>query len=113
MLGRRVGGWQRLRDEQPPELDRLDAWSRRHLDALAELEARAPAAGSGNTLLHFDVRADNILLAPGRVWVFVLAQACNSDAWHEVPGPAPRGTMQGGPPPEDGDARFPACRSVS
>ncbi len=55
-----------MRRERPARLDR---WSARHLDRLAELEEEAPAAAAGDTLLHLDLRADNLLLTPDRVVV--------------------------------------------
>jgi hypothetical protein len=111
-LATRICGWQRLRSEQSSVLERLDAWSRRHLDQLADLEALAPAAVAGDTLLHFDVRADNLLLAPERVWFFDWPHARTGAAWLDVVGFAPSVTMQGGPPPEEVIARYPACRSA-
>jgi Phosphotransferase enzyme family len=41
----------------------LDPWSARHLPRLAALEAAASEAARGDTLQHFDVRADNLLLS--------------------------------------------------
>jgi aminoglycoside phosphotransferase (APT) family kinase protein len=112
-LATQICGWRRLRDElSSEELARLDAWSRHHLDALAELEARAPAAVAGNTLLHFDVRADNVLLAPDKVWFFDWPHACVGAAWLDVLFFAPSVTMQGGPTPEEVIARHAACRSA-
>ncbi len=55
-----------MRRERPA---RLDGWSARHLDRLARLEAEAPAAAVGDTLLHLDLRADNLLLTRDRVVV--------------------------------------------
>ena len=40
----------------------LDPWARAHLDRLAELESGWPAACAGPTLVHGDVRSDNVLL---------------------------------------------------
>ena len=53
--------WRKLAEERPAS---IDAWSARHLDTLAGLEAEAPAAATGNTLLHLELRADNLLLTP-------------------------------------------------
>jgi hypothetical protein len=47
----------------------LDDWSHRHLDRLATLEPEWEAAAVGDTLLHLDLRADNLLLTADRVWV--------------------------------------------
>lgn len=105
----RLCGWQRLRRERP---DGLDAWSARHLDALAELEAQAPAAVTGNTLLHFDIRADNLLLTPQRVWFVDWPLACIGTAWVDPVFFAPSVTMQGGPSPEALLRLHPACRAA-
>lgn len=113
-VARQLCGWQQLRDagEHAADRSQLDAWSRRHLDALADLEARAPQAVAGETLLHFDVRADNLLLAPDNVWFFDWPHARTGAAWLDAVGFAPSVTMQGGPPPEDLIARFPAARTA-
>jgi Ser/Thr protein kinase RdoA (MazF antagonist) len=62
-----------------------DSWSRRHLPRLAELDARAPATIAGDTLVHFDIRGDNVLLAADRVVVLVgaVAQAGEHASSHE------------------------------
>jgi hypothetical protein len=86
----------------------LDDWSRRNLEALAQLEARAPTAVSGKTLLHFDVRADNVLLGADHVWFFDWPHACVGAPWFDVVAFVPSVTMQGGPPPEEVFARYPA-----
>ena len=104
-----ICGWRAMREAPPRE---LDAWSREHLEALAKLEAHAPAAVAGNTLLHFDVRADNVLLTDDSVWFFDWPHACVGAAWFDVVAFAPSVTMQGGPPPEEVIARSPACRSA-
>lgn len=96
----RLCGWQRLASEEPSQLDRLDEWSRRHLTELIELEALAPAAVAGETLLHFDIRADNLLLSEDRVWFVDWPLACVGAAWVDLVFFAPSVAMQGGPPPE-------------
>ncbi|HXF60827.1 MAG TPA: aminoglycoside phosphotransferase family protein, partial [Caldilineaceae bacterium] len=98
-FSRALCGWRRLRDEQPSRLAQLDAWSLRHLEPLIELEAAAPAAVAGNTLLHLDIRADNVLLSPEQVWFVDWPHACVGAAWVDLIGFAPSVTMQGGPPP--------------
>ena len=100
--------WQRLVEERPA---RLDAWSARHLDALADLEAEAAAAAAGDTLLHLDLRADNLLLAPeGRVLVVDWPHARIGASWVDLVFFAPSVAMQGGPPPEELVARHPPSR---
>jgi Phosphotransferase enzyme family len=105
----RLCGWRRLRNERPAG---LDEWSARHLDALAALEAAAPNAVAGDALLQFDVRADNLLLTPDRVFVVDWALACVGAAWVDPLFFAPSVTMQGGPPPEAVLERYPACGAL-
>src|SRR5712692_9416148 len=92
------GGWQGWRQlaKAPPK--RLDPWAGRHLDRLIELEAVAPLAVSGETLLHLDIRADNLLLAAGSVFVVDWPWASLGAAWLEALAFAPSVEMQGGPP---------------
>jgi Ser/Thr protein kinase RdoA (MazF antagonist) len=107
-----ICGWRQLRDEHPSQLAELDAWSQRHLAALVELEALAPAAVAGETLLHFDTRADNLLLTDDQVWFVDWPHACVGAAWVDVVGFAPSVAMQGGPPPEEVLARYVASRTA-
>jgi aminoglycoside phosphotransferase (APT) family kinase protein len=106
-----ICGWQHL-TEKPELQSRLDAWSARHLAKLAKFEANAPHAVSGSTLLHFDIRGDNLLLTPERVWFFDWPHAAVGAAWVDVISFAPSVRMQGGPEPEDLIARSPACRDA-
>jgi hypothetical protein len=95
-----INGWQHLRDHRDSFFDLLDPWSREHLDALATLEEAAPQAAQGSTLLHFDTRADNILLTPATVYFVDWPHATIGAPWVEILGMAPSITMQGGPDPE-------------
>lgn len=54
------GHWQRLVDDP---LEGLDPWTLRHLDALADLEARVSDASAGDRLVHLDLRSDNVIFA--------------------------------------------------
>jgi hypothetical protein len=99
-FARRIRGWHELRDADPPGRARLDPWSARHLDRLAELEAEAVAAVEGDSLLHFDLRADNLLLTAERVWFVDWPHAAIGAPWVDAIAFAPSVTMQGGPPPE-------------
>ena len=112
-VARQLCGWRRLRDQQlAGELAQLDAWSLRHLAALAELEARAPTAVVGETLVHFDIRADNLLLAPETVWFVDWPHARIGAAWLDLIAFAPSVRMQGGPEPDQLVAQFPAARTA-
>lgn len=104
-----IRGWRQLRDEQPAELAALDPWAAAHLQTLVELEGRSPAAVAGDTLLHFDVRADNVLLTDERVWFVDWPHARIGAAWVDALALAPSVAMQGGPPPEEVLARHPAA----
>jgi hypothetical protein len=103
-FARDIRGWDRalLRKET-----RLNAWTMRNLGRLAELEASAPADAEGETLLHFDTRADNLLIADGRVYVVDWPSACIGAAWVDWVAMIPSVVMQGGPPPQAVLGRFP------
>lgn len=98
-LGEEFTGWRTL--AQTPDDDRLDRWSRDHLDELAELEATWTDAAAGDTLVHADLRADNILLTRDRVVVVDWPHACRGAAFIDVVFFAPSVAMQGGPQPAD------------
>jgi aminoglycoside phosphotransferase (APT) family kinase protein len=108
-LAENLCGWRALQAERPAS---LDDWSARHLDALADLEGKAPEAAAGDSLLHFDIRADNLLLTPERVYVVDWALACVGAAWIDVAFFAPSVTMQGGPPPEALLDRCSTCQTA-
>jgi aminoglycoside phosphotransferase (APT) family kinase protein len=78
----------------------LDPWAARHLDRLADLEAGWPAAAAGPTLVHSDLRADNLLLTPTRVVAVDWPWACVGAAWLDLLLLLPSVAMQGGPDPE-------------
>lgn len=109
-LRRHGRGWRRLLAEPTPG---LDAWSERHAAALAELEAEAPAAAAGASLLHFDLRADNLLLTPERVYVVDWPHARLGQAWVDLVFFAPSVRMQSGPSPESLLTRSPAGRAAA
>lgn len=114
-------GWRTLAAAGDP--GPIDAWSRTRLRELADLEQQWPRHLAGDTLLHADIRADNLLLTSGRGdrdgpaddgergdrgecgdrgddVVFVdWPHACVGAAFADVVFMAPCVTMQGGPPP--------------
>jgi hypothetical protein len=85
---------------QPNLLAGLDGWSARHLTRLAELESRWAPAAAGPTLLHNDVRADNILITGDGVVFVDWPHASTGAPWFDVVAFAPSVAMQGGPDPE-------------
>jgi aminoglycoside phosphotransferase (APT) family kinase protein len=81
--------------------ERLDDWSRRHLDLLAALEADWQEAAAGEALLHSDLRADNLLMTPDGTMVIVdWPQACVGAAWVDKIFMVPSVALAGGPGPE-------------
>jgi aminoglycoside phosphotransferase (APT) family kinase protein len=81
------------------DLADLPDWVRRNLERLAALEPEWEAASAGETLLHFDLRADNILLTPDRVLVVDWPHASLGAGWMELLQILPSIAMQGGPKP--------------
>ena len=74
-----LSGWRTLAADPPAD---LDVWTRRNLGRLADLEARWPDYAGGDTLLHLDLRADNLLLdRAGRVWIVDWAHTTIGAAW--------------------------------
>ncbi|MFN2389864.1 MAG: aminoglycoside phosphotransferase family protein [Actinomycetota bacterium] len=92
-------GWRSLHAGDGP-VERLDPWARANLGALAELESGVGAAASGETLLHADLRADNILITRDRVVFVDWPWACVGAAWVDLLAMLPSVAMQGGPAPE-------------
>jgi aminoglycoside phosphotransferase (APT) family kinase protein len=91
------------------DLAGLDPWAVRHLRRLAGLEAGWPAATEGLTLLHLDLRADNLLLTPTRVVAVDWPYASVGAAWVDLVLLLPSVTMQGGPDPEPTFAAHPVA----
>jgi len=98
-------GWRSL--ESP-----ADAWAAAHLAELRELESRWAPAAAGETLLHCDVRADNILLTPERVVFVDWPHVCVGAAWIDLLGFLPSVAMQGGPHPWELFEAHPVGRAV-
>jgi hypothetical protein len=95
-------GWRQLLAvaEQDERLDGLDAWALSRLDDLAVLEARAASALAGKSLLHLDLRADNMILTGTEVVFVDWPWAAIGPAWADLLFFLPSVTMQGGPRPD-------------
>jgi phosphotransferase family enzyme len=93
-----IRGWDEIRSAGATG---LDPWSARHLDRLVDLEAAAPGMLSGQTLLNFDVRADNIIITNRQAYFVDWPWARIGPPFVEWVGLAPSVFMQGGPPPAD------------
>jgi aminoglycoside phosphotransferase (APT) family kinase protein len=95
------GHWRELADRGAPS---LDAWSRRHSDTLARVEALAVEATRGPHLQHVDVRTDNALLAASGPADDVLVDwpgASLGAPWTDLVAMLPSLHLDGGPPPEE------------
>ena len=108
-LNRHGRGFNRLLEDPLPG---LDEWTIRHRLDLAKLEGDAPAAARGDSLVHFDTRADNVLLAPERVYFVDWPHARLGQPWVDVVFFAPSVAMQRGPDPEELLMRHPAARAA-
>ncbi|WP_327087662.1 aminoglycoside phosphotransferase family protein [Nonomuraea sp. NBC_01738] len=98
MFGGSFTGWQRLTTE---DTTGVDPWAVRNLDALAELESGWAEAARGDTLLHGDLRSDNILISGDEVYVVDWAYPCVGAPWFDVLGMLPSITLEGGPRPAE------------
>ena len=70
-------------------------------DRLAELESGWPAAVAGSTLLHCDVRSDNLLVTKSGVVFVDWPHACVGAPAFDLVAWAPSVTLEGGPLPEE------------
>jgi aminoglycoside phosphotransferase len=93
-------GWRRLAagDQDAGE---LNEWARRHLERLAELEAGWVAASQGSTLIHGDLRSDNMLLTADGVVLVDWPHAAVGSPALDLAAWAPSVALEGGPQPED------------
>ena len=78
----------------------LDGWAREHLTALADVEAHWPEACAGSTLVHGDVRSDNVLLGDDGVVLVDWPHGAVGNPAFDVVAWAPSVVLEGGPDPE-------------
>lgn len=93
------GGWAELAGAT--DTPGLDPWCRAHLSDLAALEARWPEAIDGPTLVHGDIRSDNILMGPAGPVFVDWPHAAVGNPVFDVVAWAPSVVLEGGPRPED------------
>jgi hypothetical protein len=110
-FGAEFEGWRRLR-AQPDRQPQVDAWAGDNLDLLADIEAAWPEAAAGDTLLHADIRADNILLTENRVVLVDWPWARIGAAWIDLLFMLPSVAMQGGPQPQEVFDAHPVARTA-
>ncbi|MEZ5372466.1 MAG: aminoglycoside phosphotransferase family protein [Microthrixaceae bacterium] len=106
------GHWQQLVDEP---IDSLDAWSRRYLERLAELEVAVADAIRGDCLIHLDLRSDNVIFSsagPEHDVVVDWPGASVGAPWIDLVGLLPALELDGGPTPEEVFAHHPVGRAA-
>ncbi len=95
-------GWRRLTAAVAAGEDDgagLDSWTRHHLEQLAELETGWAVSAEGVTLVHSDLRADNMLITDDGVLVVDWPHAAIGAAWIDLIFFLPSVAMQRGPKP--------------
>ncbi|WP_063002732.1 phosphotransferase [Nocardia mikamii] len=111
VYGPELNTWQRFAEEGPP-MD-LDEWSSRNLARLASLEASWPGYVAGSTLLHTDLRPDNMLRrVDGSVVVIDWAWPCVGASWVDLAALVPS-LAACGVDPDPILATHPATRDVA
>lgn len=99
-------GWRRLRDDDG-ETERLAGWAAQNLAVLADLESGWEAAAAGDSLLHADLRADNLLVdRDERVWFVDWPWACVGAGFVDLAFLLPSIGLGGGPDPATVVRRF-------
>jgi len=89
--------WKKLLTEGVPHT--LDAWSRRHLRSLVDLEDAWIDAAHGESLLHRDLRTDNMLLTTSGGVAVDWPVASRGAPWVDLVGLLPSFSLDGGPDP--------------
>ena len=89
-----------------------DPWVGRNLNRLVEAEAGTPAVLAGDTLLHLDLRGDNMLMTGDGVVIVDWPHARVGAPWIDAIGFAPSVALERGPDPEALVARFDAVRNA-
>jgi aminoglycoside phosphotransferase (APT) family kinase protein len=97
---RLFGGWADLASRAEPPV-RLDPWAAAHLSRLAALEAAWPGACAGSTLVHGDVRSDNVLVSGDAVVFVDWPHGAVGNPAFDLIAWAPSVVLEGGPPPEE------------
>lgn len=85
---------------------------RARIEELVELESPWPESVRGDALVHLDVRADNLLLTPDRVFVVDWPWAAVGAPWLDLVAMLPSVAMQGGPDPDQLWRAHPLGRQV-
>ncbi|MFI0350962.1 phosphotransferase family protein [Actinomadura sp. 9N407] len=91
-----VHGWRELAAEPPAD---LDPWARRNMDRLAKHETTWLSAADGNTLLHGDINASNLLITNDKVLLIDWAQPVRGASWIDIADLIPHLILAGHTPP--------------
>lgn len=94
-------GWRSLAGGDGAGLDAYDPWVSARLERLAALEVAWQDAVAGDTLVHQDLRGDNVLLTDQGAVVVDWPYACRGAAFSDLVGWLPSLRLEGGPEPED------------
>jgi aminoglycoside phosphotransferase (APT) family kinase protein len=110
-LRRLFGGWAALAAAGPPSA--LDPWAAARLAELARLESGWLEACAGETLVHGDVRGDNVLVTGDGTVVFVdWPHAAVGNRAFDLVAWAPSVVLEGGPEPEELLTRYPTSAPI-
>jgi aminoglycoside phosphotransferase (APT) family kinase protein len=90
----------------------IGPWARARLDELADAEERWPDATAGASLVHGDLRSDNLLLAADRVVIVDWPNAARGAPWFDLVGMLPSMILEGGADPVRLLAEHPLTRAV-
>ena len=94
-LANMATGWRALRDDPYPPLADLVPWAARHLDRLVDAERSVLVACEGESFVHGDLRADNLLLTPSAVYFVDWPHASRGAGWLDLAMFLPSVVMQG------------------
>ncbi|GII80237.1 hypothetical protein Sru01_52190 [Sphaerisporangium rufum] len=111
-LDEEFSGWRHLLAHPDPRLAEVDRWAAERLADLATWETRWEPAARGDTLLHGDVRADNIILTDDRVYFVDWPAAMVGAAWVDLVFMLPSMAIQGAGEPEELLAGHPLARAA-
>lgn len=92
--------------------DDLDGWTSRHLTTLAELESGWLEAVAGDSLLHGDLRTDNVIVGAATTYVVDWPAAGTGAPWVDLVGLLPALHLDGGPPPHKVFAERPVGKAA-
>ncbi len=109
-MTRLFGRWADFADDE--RRAKLPEGWRTRVEELVALESYWPDAVDGNSLLHLDTRADNMLLTPDRVFIVDWPWAAVGAPWVDLAAFLPSVAMQGGPDPEEIWRAHPLARHV-